>query len=64
MSWNVGELANQLGSDKAQVFDTTDEIVEKITKNVNKNEHILIMSNGGFEGIHAKMLNSLELMHA
>ena len=44
----------------AQVFSVVDEIVGQITKQAKPGNVVVIMSNGGFDGIYQKMLTSLE----
>ena len=42
------------------VFSTTDEIVSFIGENSLKGDHIVVMSNGSFDGIHEKLLGALD----
>ena len=42
------------------VFSTTDEIVSFIERNSLKGDHIVVMSNGSFDGIHEKLLSALD----
>ncbi|MGE0633115.1 MAG: UDP-N-acetylmuramate:L-alanyl-gamma-D-glutamyl-meso-diaminopimelate ligase [Pseudobdellovibrionaceae bacterium] len=44
----------------AKNFDTADEIVSYLGDNSKKGDLILIMSNGGFDGIYGKLLKRLE----
>jgi UDP-N-acetylmuramate: L-alanyl-gamma-D-glutamyl-meso-diaminopimelate ligase len=44
----------------AETFDTTGEIVEYISKNATPGDQVVIMSNGGFDGIHRKLLDKLK----
>ena len=41
-------------------FDTTDEIVSYVGRLAVPGDHIVIMSNGGFDGIHGKLLSALQ----
>jgi len=43
----------------ANTFDSVEEIVSHVSKNGRKGDHVVIMSNGGFDGIHQKLLNAL-----
>jgi UDP-N-acetylmuramate: L-alanyl-gamma-D-glutamyl-meso-diaminopimelate ligase len=43
----------------AATFDTTAEIVECVAAQAVPGDHIVIMSNGGFDGIHGKLLKAL-----
>jgi len=44
----------------AKVLQTTQEIIETITKEAKPNDIVLILSNGGFEGIHQRLLAALK----
>ncbi len=44
---------------RAQVHQTTDTIIETIKKEGNPGDIVLILSNGGFEGIHQRLLKAL-----
>lgn len=57
-SWNVTDVLKTLGN-KAFVHDSVDAIVEAVSQSAEKNNHVLIMSNKGFDGIHEKMLKKL-----
>jgi UDP-N-acetylmuramate: L-alanyl-gamma-D-glutamyl-meso-diaminopimelate ligase len=43
----------------AATFDTTAEIVEFVATQALPGDHVVIMSNGGFDGIHGKLLKAL-----
>ena len=44
---------------ESQVFSSVQEIVAFLTSSSRSGDHIIVMSNGGFEGIHDKLLSSL-----
>ncbi|MBC7419303.1 MAG: UDP-N-acetylmuramate:L-alanyl-gamma-D-glutamyl-meso-diaminopimelate ligase [Bdellovibrio sp.] len=44
----------------AKLFKNADEIVKDLTARTKKGDVILIMSNGGFDGIYQKLIKSLE----
>ncbi len=44
----------------AKLFKNADEIVKDLTARTQKGDVILIMSNGGFDGIYQKLISSLE----
>jgi UDP-N-acetylmuramate: L-alanyl-gamma-D-glutamyl-meso-diaminopimelate ligase len=46
--------------EKASLYDDVDELVSALVNEVSDGDHILIMSNGGFGGIHEKLLSALE----
>jgi UDP-N-acetylmuramate: L-alanyl-gamma-D-glutamyl-meso-diaminopimelate ligase len=43
----------------ANTFDSTDEIVNYLASNARRGDHIVIMSNGGFDNIHNRLLERL-----
>ena len=44
----------------ATVHDSVDDIVATLCREVRPGDHVLIMSNGGFGGIHGKLATALE----
>lgn len=44
---------------KAKLFDTTEDIITEISQIKQAGDHIVVMSNKGFEGIHEKILKCL-----
>jgi len=59
LSWDSSTVTTQL-ENKAQVFTDINTIVENVISTARSGDHILIMSNGGFGGLHDKLLQSLE----
>lgn len=58
IEWSVEDIARQC-QQPAQVSDSVDLLVDKIVGSAKSGDHILVMSNGGFEGIHGKLLAKL-----
>jgi len=58
LGWDPAEALAPLG-DKARVFDNLDKLVSQLVKDARPGDHVLMMSNGGFGGIHAKLLDAL-----
>jgi len=54
------DLATEINSDSIQVFSSTQAIIDKVVSKVQTDDHILIMSNGGFENIHQRLLDVLK----
>ena len=59
---DVNQVCQTLNSQHigAQVLETTDKIIQHIKKHAKANDIVLILSNGGFENIHQRLLNSLQ----
>jgi UDP-N-acetylmuramate: L-alanyl-gamma-D-glutamyl-meso-diaminopimelate ligase len=58
LSWSLGEVVAQLGA-KAQAYASVDDIVQRIVAEANAGDHVVVMSNGAFGGIHDKLLSGL-----
>ena len=58
LGWNAAEALAPLG-EKATIGDDLDALVGKIASEARAGDHILVMSNGGFGGIHGKLLAAL-----
>jgi len=58
MSWSLSSVKQQLG-DKATVKKDIEDIVRLMCQEAESGDEILIMSNGGFGGIHQRILTAL-----
>jgi UDP-N-acetylmuramate: L-alanyl-gamma-D-glutamyl-meso-diaminopimelate ligase len=58
LDWDAREALAEMGA-RAQVGQTVDEVIAKIVAVAQAGDHVLCMSNGGFGGIHAKLLKAL-----
>ena len=58
LGWDAREALAPLGS-KAIVSDDLNELIEAIATAARPGDQILVMSNGGFGGIHEKLLKRL-----
>lgn len=58
LGWNLAEALAPLG-DKAQAFDDLTALVQAVTQAAQPGDQILVMSNGGFGGIHNQLLKAL-----
>ena len=56
--WSVREALAPLGK-IATAADTVDALVADVVRAAQSGDHVLCMSNGGFGGIHAKLLDAL-----
>ena len=59
LDWDLHHVTDAM-SDKAKILDTTDAIVDYLVSIATAGDQFLIMSNGGFGGIHDKLLTKLE----
>jgi UDP-N-acetylmuramate: L-alanyl-gamma-D-glutamyl-meso-diaminopimelate ligase len=59
LGWDAGETFTPIGT-KTGVFDNLSNLVEAVVAVALPNDHIVVMSNGGFGGVHEKILRALE----
>lgn len=59
LGWNLADALAPLG-DKAQAFDDLHRLVKAVTAAARPGDHVLVMSNGGFGGVHQKLLDALD----
>ena len=63
VDWDLQSVA-EAGPVPAQGFNDTGALVATICAQCKSGDHVVIMSNGGFEGIHQRLLAALKNQHA
>jgi UDP-N-acetylmuramate: L-alanyl-gamma-D-glutamyl-meso-diaminopimelate ligase len=58
LGWNLGQALAPLGA-RAGAYEDLDALVAAIAGAAQPGDHVLVMSNGGFGGIHDKLLKAL-----
>jgi UDP-N-acetylmuramate: L-alanyl-gamma-D-glutamyl-meso-diaminopimelate ligase len=58
LGWDAAAALAPMG-DKACVEEDLDRLVERILQTADAGDQVLVMSNGGFGGIHDKLLKAL-----
>ena len=58
LDWNAAEALAGMGA-RASVAPDIATLVQQVTQAARAGDHILCMSNGGFGGIHAQLLQKL-----
>jgi len=58
LGWSLADALAPLG-DRASAFDDIDALVAAIVRDARPGDLVLAMSNGGFGGVHQKLLNAL-----
>jgi UDP-N-acetylmuramate: L-alanyl-gamma-D-glutamyl-meso-diaminopimelate ligase len=58
VDWDIAAHMSDLG-DRCRVFTDIEEIISLISKEHQQGDHIVIMSNGGFGGLHKKLIDVL-----
>ena len=59
LGWDASAALAPLGA-KAVVSNDIDAIVAEVVANAGAGDHVVVMSNGGFGGIHGKLLAALK----
>ena len=59
LGWDAQEALAPMGA-RARVADSVDTLIDQLCIAAQPGDHIVCMSNGGFGGIHAKLLQSLQ----
>ncbi|KPH95481.1 UDP-N-acetylmuramate:L-alanyl-gamma-D-glutamyl-meso-diaminopimelate ligase [Pseudoalteromonas porphyrae] len=57
LAWSLSEQAKQA---EMVCLSNTNEIIEQVVASAQPQQHILIMSNGGFNGLHDKLITALQ----
>ncbi|WP_251863933.1 UDP-N-acetylmuramate:L-alanyl-gamma-D-glutamyl-meso-diaminopimelate ligase [Achromobacter sp. Marseille-Q4962] len=58
LGWHPSEVLAPLGA-RASSYDDLDRLVAAVAGVARPGDHILVMSNGGFGGVHGKLLDAL-----
>jgi len=59
LGWNLGEALSPMGA-IASAYEDLDVMVKAIVAAAKPGDHIIVMSNGGFGGVHQKLLEALK----
>jgi UDP-N-acetylmuramate: L-alanyl-gamma-D-glutamyl-meso-diaminopimelate ligase len=60
LGWDAAAVLAPLGA-RAQVFDEVEPIVEHVAAEAVAGDQVVVMSNGGFQGIHQRLLDAVAL---
>ena len=63
LDWDANAALASMGS-KAQVASSIDDLVQHVMAHVQPGDQLLCMSNGGFGGVHERLLNALKARSA
>jgi UDP-N-acetylmuramate: L-alanyl-gamma-D-glutamyl-meso-diaminopimelate ligase len=59
LGWDAAEALQSIAH-KSHTFDDLEKLVQAIANNAKSGDHILVMSNGGFGGVHQKIMDALK----
>jgi len=58
LGWDAAEALRPLGT-RARCAGEIDDLLALVAKDARPGDHVVIMSNGGFGGLHARLLERL-----
>jgi UDP-N-acetylmuramate: L-alanyl-gamma-D-glutamyl-meso-diaminopimelate ligase len=58
LTWNLDRVTKSLDG-RGRVLDSVPAIIEALAGEVRPGDHVLVMSNGSFENLHARLLDRL-----
>ena len=59
LGWDAAEALKPI-KNKAQTYENLENLVTAIAKSAKSGDHILVMSNGSFGGVHQKILDAIK----
>ncbi|MGH8396629.1 MAG: UDP-N-acetylmuramate:L-alanyl-gamma-D-glutamyl-meso-diaminopimelate ligase [Gammaproteobacteria bacterium] len=59
VTWDVAASMQALGT-RASISHDLEQLVNSVSTEIQRGDHILIMSNGGFDGFHDKLIDRLQ----
>ena len=59
IEWSLNAVCGDLGP-KAAMYKSVSDIVKQLVSEATEGDSVLVMSNGGFGGIHQKLLTALK----
>ena len=62
LGWDLADVLSPLNKQeqgKAHAFDDLEALVKAVAHEAKPGDHILVMSNGGFGGVHQKILKAI-----
>jgi UDP-N-acetylmuramate: L-alanyl-gamma-D-glutamyl-meso-diaminopimelate ligase len=59
LGWDATSVLAELGT-RGHSSRSVDELAHALASSARPGDHVLIMSNGGFGGLHGKLLTALE----
>src|SRR5690606_32785399 len=59
LGWDAGAVASQLGP-HAATEPSIDALLARLLRELRSGDHVLVMSNGGFGGLHQRLLGALQ----
>jgi UDP-N-acetylmuramate: L-alanyl-gamma-D-glutamyl-meso-diaminopimelate ligase len=58
LGWDATSITRPLGA-RAHLVDSIEALVNRLAATARSGDHVLVMSNGGFGGLHRRLLDAL-----
>lgn len=58
VQWDVAKELSSIGA-PVHIFQETSDLLQNLSASLKANDHVLIMSNGSFDGLHDKLLQKI-----
>lgn len=62
LNWDIQKVIQSING-QARLFSSVDAIVDAVKEEIKPGDHILVMSNGAFGGIHEKLISVLNALN-
>ncbi|NIM27645.1 MAG: UDP-N-acetylmuramate:L-alanyl-gamma-D-glutamyl-meso-diaminopimelate ligase [Gammaproteobacteria bacterium] len=62
IAWNIETLEQTPGAD-IRLRDDVEALVHAVSEQATSDDHVLVMSNSGFQGFHQRLMNALSERH-
>ncbi len=62
LAWSLADAVDPALGDQ-RIFDDVDQMIAALLQEVRSDDHVLVMSNGAFAGIHRRIVQALEGAH-
>jgi UDP-N-acetylmuramate: L-alanyl-gamma-D-glutamyl-meso-diaminopimelate ligase len=62
LGWDAGVSLAPLG-ERAECHEDLNALVSRVAAFARSGDHVLVMSNGGFQGVHQKLLDAMAGKH-
>jgi UDP-N-acetylmuramate: L-alanyl-gamma-D-glutamyl-meso-diaminopimelate ligase len=62
IEWSLDDVIHGY-EDRMMVINSVAKILDNVSRTAAPGTHIVVMSNGGFEGIHGRLIDILKAQH-
>lgn len=62
LDWSLADSIDA-ASGKQRIFDNVEQMIAALLDEAHSGDHVLVMSNGAFDGIHRRLIKALEDRH-